>query len=93
MSDAIDERNPERQQMLTRILEPFTRDVPARFPRMTSPRCLDPKGVSFQRGDVMRLPFPDASFDVVFCRYLLVHLADPASVLVKFPDMWAIAQR
>lgn len=121
MSYAIDERNPERQQLLARILEPFTRDVLARFPRLASPRCLDlgcgqgnttrflaetlgagecigleydqalveyasmqpnnPKGVIFQQGDVTRLPFPDASFDVVFCRYLLVHLANPASAM------------
>ena len=27
MSYAIDERNPERQQLLARVLEPFTRDV------------------------------------------------------------------
>ena len=121
MSYAIDERNPERQQLLARALEPFTRDVLARLPRIAGARCLDlgcgqgnttrflsevlgagecigleydqalveyasaqpnnPKGVRFQQGDVMRLPFPDASFDVVFCRYLLVHLADPASAM------------
>lgn len=32
--------------------------------------------LSFQQGDVFRLPFPDASFDLVYCRFLLVHLAD-----------------
>jgi SAM-dependent methyltransferase len=29
----------------------------------------------------MQLPFPDASFDVVFCRYLLLHMADPVRVV------------
>ena len=35
--------------------------------------------VEWRQADAMRLPFPDASFDVVFCRYLLVHLPDPAA--------------
>jgi SAM-dependent methyltransferase len=116
MSYAIDERNPERQQLLARILEPSTLQVLDRLPRGTSARCLDlgcgqgnttrllsrtlgatecigveydaalvdyastqlnPDGVSFQQGDVTKLPFPDASFDIVFCRYLLVHVPDP----------------
>jgi 2-polyprenyl-3-methyl-5-hydroxy-6-metoxy-1,4-benzoquinol methylase len=116
MSYTIDERNPERQQLLARVLEPSTREVLARLPRIANARCLDlgcgqgnttrllaqaigstdcigveydaalveyasaqvnPAGVSFQQGDVTRLLFPDASFDVVFCRYLVIHLADP----------------
>jgi SAM-dependent methyltransferase len=116
MSYTIDERNPERQQLLARILEPLTLQVLDRLPRGAHARCLDlgcgqgnttrflsrtlgatecvgveydpalvdyastqpnPDGVRFQQGDVTQLPFPDASFDVVFCRYLLVHVPDP----------------
>jgi ubiquinone/menaquinone biosynthesis C-methylase UbiE len=117
MSYTIDERNPERQQLLARVLEPHTLELLARLPRVPGARCLDlgcgqgnttrllseilgptecigveydpalvdfastqpdnPSGVSFQRGDVTQLAFADASFDVVFCRYLLIHLADP----------------
>ncbi|HEY2433497.1 MAG TPA: methyltransferase domain-containing protein [Vicinamibacterales bacterium] len=116
MSYTIDERNPERQQILARMLEPHTREVLARLPPIPGLRCLDlgcgqgnttrllsaalgaaecigveydpamvdfastqpnPAGVSFQHGDVTRLAFADASFDVVFCRYLLIHLTDP----------------
>lgn len=136
MSYTIDERNPERQQLLARVLEPLTREVLGRLPRMVNARCLDvgcgqgnttrllartlgaaecigveydpalveyasaqsenPEGVSFQQGDATRLPFPDASFDVVFCRYLLIHLADPMSgvremMRVVRPGGYAIA--
>ena len=34
-------------------------------------------------GDVARLPFPDASFSVVFTRYSFHHLLDPAGVLAE----------
>ena len=116
MSYAIDERNPERQQLLARILDPLTQQVLDRLPRVPHARCLDlgcgqgnttrflsralgatecvgleydsalvdyastqpnPDGVSFQQGDATKLPFPDASFDIVFCRYLLLHVPDP----------------
>ena len=117
MSYTIDERNPERQQILAHILEPPTRELLARLPSRASTRCLDlgcgqgnttrllsearnpaecigveydaalvefasrhpdnPEGVSFRQGDVTRLDFPDESFDLVFWRYLLIHLADP----------------
>jgi SAM-dependent methyltransferase len=33
--------------------------------------------VSYVRGDAHALPFPDGSFDVVVCHYLLLWLADP----------------
>ncbi len=35
----------------------------------------------FAQGDAHRLPFDGALFDVVYCRYLLEHVADPVEVL------------
>ena len=35
----------------------------------------------FQQGDAHRLPFEGARFDIVYCRYLLEHVADPVQVL------------
>jgi len=121
LSYTIDERNPERQQLLAEVLGPSTRDVLARLPSTTRPRVLDlgcgqgnttrllaevlqpsecvglefdanlveyartrknnPPGVRFQQGDATTLPFDDRSFDVVFCRYLLIHMADPVRVI------------
>ena len=121
MSYAIDERNPERLQLLNTLLEPPTRAVLARLPAVPGRRVLDlgagqgnttrcladllqpaecigleydpalvdyartrpdnPAGVRFQQGDATQLPFPDASFDVAFCRYLLLHMADPVRVV------------
>ena len=34
-------------------------------------------GVTYVRGDVHALPFPDGTFDIVVCHYLLLWLADP----------------
>jgi ubiquinone/menaquinone biosynthesis C-methylase UbiE len=121
MSYAIDERNPERQQLLAKLLNPPTREVLARLPAMAGARVLDlgcgqgnttrclaevlepaecigleydaalvdyadtrlenPLSVRFQQGDATELAFADASFDVVFCRYLLIHMADPVRVV------------
>jgi len=38
-------------------------------------------GVTFNQGDAHSLDFPDASFDLVYARYLLEHVADPERVL------------
>jgi SAM-dependent methyltransferase len=43
------------------------------------PRPVD--GVDIVTGDVMRLPFPDASFDAIYASALLQHLADPLGAL------------
>ena len=37
--------------------------------------------VRYVRGDAHELPFADGSFDLVYCRYLLEHVADPQRVL------------
>jgi SAM-dependent methyltransferase len=121
MSYTLDERNPERQQLLAELLNPPTREMLARLPRIPDARILDlgcgqgnttrclansldpsvcigldadaalvayaqtrddnPPSVRFQQGDATHLPFPDASFDVGFCRYLLIHMSDPMRVV------------
>lgn len=37
--------------------------------------------LQFVQGDAHELPFSDASFDVVYCRYVLEHVASPLRVL------------
>lgn len=121
MTYTIDERNPERQQLLAELLNPPTREVLARLPRIAeaavldvgcgqgnTTRCLaevlaparcvgleydaslvdyartrpdNPSSVSFQQGDATAMPFADASFDIAFCRYLLIHMTDPVRVV------------
>ena len=39
--------------------------------------------LTFKSGDVFALPFPDASFDVVWCKYLLQWLKEPKSALAE----------
>ena len=39
--------------------------------------------VRYKQGDAYKLPFADGSFDLVYCRYLLEHVADPARVLAE----------
>jgi len=43
--------------------------------------CGSRPGVTFMQGDAHALDFPDGSFDLVYARYLLEHVADPARVL------------
>jgi ubiquinone/menaquinone biosynthesis C-methylase UbiE len=136
VSYTIDERNPERQQLLAQVLNPLTHQVLARLPEIPNARCLDlgcgqghttrfladvlkpaecvgleydarlvdyamtrpdnPPSVRFQHGDATELAFADAAFDVVFCRYLLIHMVDPMRVVremmrVVRPGGYAVA--
>lgn len=38
---------------------------------------------AYQRGDANALPFDDASFDLVTCQTVLIHVPDPAAVLAE----------
>lgn len=40
--------------------------------------------VSFERGSATRLPVPGSSLDLVWCRDVMVHVADPADALHEF---------
>lgn len=71
----------------------LTREAAARLPRGTitglenSPDQLAaarrdlPANVRFVEGDAHDLPFGEGEFDVVYCRYVLEHVVDPANVL------------
>ena len=39
--------------------------------------------VDYVQGDAHELPFADGQFDLVYCRYLLEHVADPVRVLAE----------
>jgi SAM-dependent methyltransferase len=43
----------------------------------------DIRNLTFRHGDVFALPFPDASFDVVWSKYLLQWLREPESALAE----------
>jgi len=38
----------------------------------------------FEQGDIFRLPFPDASFNLVWSKYVLQWVKDPAAAVVEF---------
>jgi trans-aconitate 2-methyltransferase len=40
--------------------------------------------ISFELHDVCSIPFPTGPADVIFCRFLVTHLADPADALAKW---------
>jgi len=72
----------------------LTRDVARKVPRgwvvgiESAPEQLawtaaPEPNVRFLRGDAHALEFPDSTFDVVYCRYLLEHVADPSRVLAE----------
>jgi len=49
----------------------------------------NPPRIAFQQGDASRLPFPSASFDLVFTRYMLLHVPDPPTVI---PEMFRVTR-
>jgi SAM-dependent methyltransferase len=40
--------------------------------------------VAFERGTATRIPVPDASLDLVWCRDVMVHVEDPAEAMLEF---------
>lgn len=56
----------------------------------------DHQNLTFEQADVYHLPFPDATFDLCFCRFLLTHLANPGGAIeemrrVTKPGGWVVA--
>jgi trans-aconitate 2-methyltransferase len=62
-------------------------DASASYVAAASTRA--PHGVCYYVHDVTRAPFPCGRIDVLFCRFLLTHLADPAAAL----NIWADVAR
>lgn len=48
---------------------------------LASADASNPPGITFQQGDAAQLPYPEASFDLVFTRYMLLHVSDPLQVI------------
>lgn len=47
-------------------------------------QCRRRPGPAYTRGDALRLPFRDGVFDLVYCRFLLEHLAHPQEAAAEF---------
>ncbi len=54
-------------------------------------RCAEQglENVSFELGDVTRLPYDDGEFERVVCRYALHHVADPRAVVAEMARVCA----
>jgi SAM-dependent methyltransferase len=53
-------------------------------PALVAHACLhsaEPSRILFEQGDAQCLLYPDASFDLTFARYLLLHLPDPLAAI------------
>jgi len=50
--------------------------------QLAQARTLD-SSVTWIQGDAHSLPFEEHSFDVVYCRYILEHVADPLAVMAE----------
>ncbi len=48
-----------------------------------------PAGVSFRTHDVREVPFPHGLADLIYCRLLLAHLADPPDIVARWTTQLA----
>ena len=71
-------------RLLAEVLEPAERiglDYDTKLVAYAAEQAGNGAGIRFVQGDAMQLECPDASFDLVFTRYLLIHMADPMVVI------------